>query len=81
MDATSENISAYEAIKEKLEAEQMGKWVLIYNKELVSVFESFDEAAQEAVKKFGSGPYLIRQVGAPSVTLPASVMYNSYASD
>jgi hypothetical protein len=26
--------------------------------------------------QFGSGPYLIRQVGAPPVTLPASVVYN-----
>jgi hypothetical protein len=28
------------------------------------------------VQKFGSGPYLIRQVGASPIVLPASVMYN-----
>jgi hypothetical protein len=28
------------------------------------------------VGKFGAGPYLIRQIGAPPVTLPASVMYH-----
>jgi hypothetical protein len=68
-------ISAYETMRERLEAENMGKWVLMHGSELVGVYASFDAAAEEAVKRFGSGPYLIRQVGAPPITLPASVMY------
>jgi hypothetical protein len=64
-------ISAYETMRERLEAENMGKWVLMRGSELVGVYASFDAAAEEAVKRFGSGRYLIRQVGAPPITLPA----------
>ena len=71
------DIAAYEALREGLEVEQTGKWVLIHNQKLVGIFESFNSAAEEAVKQFGRGPYLIRQVGAPPVTLPASVMYHA----
>jgi hypothetical protein len=71
-----DDIAAYEALRQQLESDQMGKWVLIRNRELVAVFDSFEAAADEAVRRFGRGPYLIRQVGAPAVTLPASVMYN-----
>jgi len=68
-------ITAYEAMREKLETEHMGKWVLVREGKLVGVFDSFDAAAEDAVRQFGRGPYLIRQIGAPPVTLPASVMY------
>jgi hypothetical protein len=75
MAALDVEISAYDSMREQLEGEHMGKWVLVHDRQLVGVYDSFDAAAQEAVKRFGSGPYLIRQVGAPPVTLPASVMY------
>jgi hypothetical protein len=70
-----DDIAAFEAMRSELEASYLGKWVLFYNRELVEVFDSFDSAASSAVSKFGSGPYLIRRVGAHSVTLPTSVMY------
>ena len=70
-------IEAYEKMKTDLEAKFMGKWVLIHDLKLIDNYESFELAAQDAVKKFGSGPYLIRQVGAPPITLPASVMFFS----
>ena len=41
----------------------------------IGVYDAFETAAKEAVGHFGRGPYLIRQVGAPPVVLPASVMY------
>jgi hypothetical protein len=72
-------ISAYEAMREKLETEHMGKWALVRHGGLVGVFDSFDAAAEDAVRLFGRGPYLIRQIGAPPVTLPASVMYRTHA--
>jgi hypothetical protein len=84
MEATTitEEIDAYEGLRQGLEADHMGKWVLIRDRKLISIFDSFELAAEEAVKQFGRGPYLIRQIGAPPVTLPASVMYRSeYATD
>jgi hypothetical protein len=75
-------IAAYETMRADLEAHSMGKWVLIRDRQLVGTFESFDSAAIDAVAKFGRGPYLIRQVGAPPIVLPASVAYRiKYGSD
>jgi hypothetical protein len=68
-------IEAFEKMRSALEAKHMGKWVLVKDRELIGLFEDFEAAAEEAVQRFGRGPYLIRQIGAPSVTLPASVMF------
>jgi hypothetical protein len=73
-----EEIDACNRMRDDLETRLMGKWVLIHDGELVATHESFDAAAEEAVKKFGKGPYLIRKVGAPPVSLPASVMYRPH---
>jgi hypothetical protein len=70
------DIATYEGMRAGLEARHMGEWILIHAEELIGTYKSFDEAAAEAVSKFGRGPYLIRQVGAPPVVLPASVMYH-----
>lgn len=69
------DIAAYEKLRPSLELEHIGKWVLIYDGKLVALYGSFDDAAKTAVSRFGRGPYLIRQIGAPDITLPASVMY------
>jgi hypothetical protein len=75
-------IAAYDAIRNDLEARHMGKWVLLHDCKLIEVYDSFENAAEDAVRRFGSGPYLIRQVGAPPVSLPASVMYRiTHGSD
>ena len=69
------DIAAYEKMRLDLEADHLRKWVLIYREKRVGIFETFNEAANEAVKKFGRGPYLIRQIGISKITLPASVMF------
>lgn len=78
MDVTKE-IEAFEAMREELEMEHMGKWVLFKDGALIAMFDSFERAAEDAVQRFGRGPYLIRQIGAPAVPMPASVMYRIYA--
>jgi hypothetical protein len=70
-----EEIAAYEAMREDLEAHHMGKWVVVHDRELVGDYDSLDSAAEEAVRRYGRGPFLLRQVGAPALTLPVSVMY------
>jgi hypothetical protein len=77
----SDDIAAYEAMRADLESERLGKWVLFHSKELQGTFDTFDEAAREAVHRFGRGPYLIRQIGAGAITLPASVMYRPVYAD
>jgi hypothetical protein len=71
-----DDIAAYEVLQPDLEAKHMGKWVVIHDRELAGIYDAFESAAEEAVRQLGRGPYLIRQVGAPPVTLPASVMFN-----
>lgn len=69
-------IAAYETIRADLEKNHMGKWALVHGGKLVNLYDSFEKAAEEAVRQFGRGPYLIRQVGAPPVSIPASLMYH-----
>lgn len=71
-----DEIEAFREMQSKLEAEHLGRWVLVHGRSLIAVFDSFEAAADTAVGRFGSGPYLIRQVGAPPITLPVSVMYH-----
>lgn len=74
MNYIDKQIQTYEKMKPDLEAQFMGKWVLIHDEKLIGKHDTFELAAEDAVKQFGSGPYLIRQVGASPITLPASVM-------
>jgi hypothetical protein len=69
------DLKAYQAQKSELEAHHKGKWVVIRDGEVVGTFDQFQTAAAEAVSRFGRGPYLIRQIGAPDIVLPASVVY------
>lgn len=75
MASLKEEIAAYETMRNDLETEHLFKWVVVHDKELVGIYEDFQKAAQEAVERFGRGPYLIRRVGESSVTLPASLLY------
>lgn len=71
----SEEIAAYERMQSTLEMDHFGEWVVVHAEELVDTYATFEEAIQDAVRKFGSDPYLIRRVGEGPVTLPASVLY------
>ena len=69
-----ENIQAYEAQQEELEKYYKGKYVVFFDREKIDSFDNFDAAAREAIRRFGRGPYLIRQVGQREMRLPSSVM-------
>jgi hypothetical protein len=76
MSDLKQEIAAFDAMRAELERDHKGQWALVHDRQFVGAYESFDHAAAEAVAKFGRGPFLIRQVGAPPATLPASVMYH-----
>lgn len=75
MPDVDKELAAYSRLQPGLEADHMGKWVLIHDETLIGLFDSFEAAADDGVGRFGRGPYLIRQVGAPPITLPASVVF------
>ena len=75
MSELSQERAAFKQMQSDLEASHKGQWALVYKSDLIGTFPSFDEAAQAAVAKFGRGPYLIRQIGAPDRTLPISLAF------
>jgi hypothetical protein len=74
-----EDIAAFDAMRSALESEHLGEWVVFHDRQLAGFYPTMERAAEEAVRRFGRGPYLIRQIGSPPVTLPASVMYPTHA--
>jgi hypothetical protein len=72
-----DDIAAYDAMRLDLESSSLSKWVVFHHKELIGTFDSFDDAAKEAVRRYGRGPYLIRQIGASAIARPASVLYQA----
>ena len=79
--ALSAQIAKYKSMQATLEADHVGKWVVLYDEELIGAYPAFEDAAEEAVRRFGRGPYLIRQVGAPPMTLPPSLLYRPIHAD
>jgi len=71
---------AFEARRAELEKSYFGKFVVFKDGTFVGAWDTLDAAAQAAVARFGRGPYLIRQVGTPQPTLPASVLYRPVAA-
>ena len=61
----------YDQLRIALEAQARGQWALIRRNELIGTFASFELAAKEADRRFGRGPYLIREIGAPNVSPPS----------
>ena len=80
MTTLSSQIAAYEEMRDLLETDHFGEWVVFHGGELVGTYESSEEAVVDAIHRFGRGPYLIRQVGAPPAKLPPSIWYR-YATD
>jgi hypothetical protein len=66
-------IAAYEAKREEMERHYKGKFVIFHEEDFVGAFDSFNAAAAEAVRLFGRGPYLIRQVGVTTPPISASL--------
>lgn len=72
-------LEAFEQRRQELEKTYPLKFVVFKGAELIGAWDTLDAAAAEAAVRFGRGPYLIRQVGAPRATLPASVLFRNRA--
>jgi hypothetical protein len=73
--ALDTEIAAYQKQAAQLEASHRGKWVVFKDKALIAIHDTFEAAAENAAQRFGRGPYLIRQIGAPPIVIPASRAY------
>ena len=75
MTELTKEIAAYEKLRNDLETDHSCKWALVHDEELKGVFDTFEDAADFASRNWGRGPYLIKEIGAGPITLPASVLY------
>ena len=74
--------AAYAKMRAELESKYTDEWVVVYGEELVGVYAEFSEAAREAGRRFGRGPYLIRQVDPKKWTWEEAQRYRrSYANN
>ena len=69
-------IAAYETCRDEMEREHRGEWVVFHDEQCAGIYPTFEDAAEDAIARFGAGPYLIREVGASQVVrLPARLYY------
>ena len=68
-------LATLEREREHLEREHGGKFVLIHGETVIGTYDDFEKAADEGVQRFGCEPFLIRQVGAEPIEIPAALMY------
>ena len=52
----SENIAAYDIRRQELEVDHFGKWVVFYDEQLAGIYDEFQDAARDAVERFGHRP-------------------------
>ena len=70
-------IAAYEACRDAMERDHLGEWVVFHDEQCAGIYATFEDAAEDAIARFGAGPYLIREVGASQVVrLPARLYYS-----
>lgn len=81
MGVLDKEYAVFDSLKDELEAEHHLKWVVIHDDKFVGVFKTFEDAAEVAVRRFGRGPYLIKRIGAPPLTLPASLQFGLVHAD
>ena len=71
----SEEIAAYERMRDLLETDHFGEWVVVHDGELIGTYGVFEDAALTARRRFGRGPYLIRRVGRGPIRLSPSLLF------
>lgn len=74
MELLEREIATYERLRDSLEAEHHSKWAVIHGETYVGAYSTFDEAVREAARRFGRGPYLIREIGAPPIRIPGTIL-------
>ena len=57
-------MATYDRERERLEQEHAGKFVLIHGEEVISMYDTYEAAADEGLRRFGTDLFLIRRVGA-----------------
>ena len=78
MATIEDEIAAFETMQAQLEADHLGEWILMKDRQRVGLFPSFAAAAAEGLRLFGRDSYLVREIGAEPIRLPVSVIYHQH---
>ena len=63
------------------EKEQAGKWALVKGRELIGVYDTFDDAVKAGFKRFGLTPFFISEIDPDANKLTTtSLMVEEYLS-
>lgn len=63
------NYAAYEAAREKLEAEHMGRIALLYRGELAGIYNDCGDAYKVGCDNYGLGDFTIQVIGRRPISL------------
>ena len=63
------NQAAFNKIKEEMEANYLGRTVLLHNGEVIDVYNDKDDAYDIACEKFGLGHFSLHEVGERPIDL------------
>jgi hypothetical protein len=54
-DVLERELATFERERKHLEREHLGKFVLVRDDQIIGTFDTFDAAAEEALRRFGQG--------------------------
>jgi hypothetical protein len=63
MKALSVEMARYEELRSVVESHHARKWIVIHARDFIGAFDTLDNVANEAIRLYGRGPYLIRKAG------------------
>lgn len=72
-----QELETYERHRERLLQDSEGKYVLIYRDDVITVFESKNDAITEGYRRLGNVPFLVKEI--VQVEIPARFVSNLLA--
>ena len=59
--------------RDELSKRYPGQYLLIKGEEVIGAFDSFDQAVEEGVSRYGHGPFLVQSVDQPDDDSPVTI--------
>lgn len=75
LETLSKELKTFEKNKADLQKNHPGKFVLIVGDDVIGTYDTFNNAADEALRRYGDGEYMIRPVSGDCPELSPTVIY------
>lgn len=70
-------LAYYDSIKERLVAENPGKFALVKGSELIDVFGTYEDALKAGYGRFGLEPFLVKKIEAVQVVQSVTRLFDT----